>query len=47
MPRRTQDRLHERLDETAEIEETIRRLTEAVRDFLALLVRLARSEGLR
>jgi hypothetical protein len=43
MPQRTQ----ERLPETAEIEETIRRLTEAVRDFLVLLVRLARSGGLR
>jgi hypothetical protein len=43
MPQRTQ----ERAQETDEIEETIRRLTEAVRDFLALLVRLARSGGLQ
>jgi hypothetical protein len=39
MPQHTDERLHE----TDEIEETIRRLTEAVRDFLLLLVRRAGS----
>jgi hypothetical protein len=43
MPQRTQ----ERTQETDEIEKTVGRLTEAVREFLALLVRLARSGGLR
>ena len=43
MPQRT----HERTHETDEIEKTIRRLTEALRDFLVLLVRLARSGDLR
>jgi len=42
MPQHTQERTQERLPETDEIEETVRRLTEALRDFLVLLVRRAR-----
>jgi len=43
MPQRTQERTHE----TDEIEETVRRLVDSLKDFLLLLLRLARSGGLQ
>jgi hypothetical protein len=45
MPQHTDERLHERLHEIDEIEEAVIRLVEALRDFLLLLVRRARSGG--
>ena len=43
MTQRTDKRLYERLHELDEIEEAVIRLVEALRDFLLLLVRRARS----
>jgi hypothetical protein len=47
MLQRTPERAQKRVSETDEIEGIVQRLVDSLKDFLLLLLRLARSGGLR